>query len=586
MSYPLGLSLAFLGILHCPVSLTAPQPLSYLCVPDLVWNFTAVDTWLFPSDVESENVYQECSSKNKLELVKSYNISFRLKLSTCNVQKETDWAEMLVPSYLGTLAPPSDLKRSVKNICVFNWTWNPVAGNGLCGVKYYSSFKSGSEDWKNLHLSFHRSREEQLNQNNDIAFRVKAAQSCYFHQESEWVELNLQPSDVFPPDCSINVSLEQKCTPDWKEQLGSSTTCKFSFIMQSKMSDAEEWKDFNQQTQKLQSLIYKNGMSFRVKAILNCIVKLESDWTENTFSSVGEPSFKNVECIKYSEGYMNCTWEADKTLSSDKTYGLQYWHSELDDIRQCSHPIIVGGVVSGCHLDEDEMDPVDEMCLEVFGKDKNVIRAFRILQIVDIEKPSTPKVSIHWNETQGKITLTWSKPSNMTEYWEDRLEYQVEFKDSKSNKWETVDDLQPTSGFSMSSVDRKLKYTFRVRARYNIYRRDKTALWSDWSQEVEYGEDTQKSRNVYIVILIVIPAIVAVLAIILLVYLKRLKILILPPVPDPRKYFMYMLEQGGEKTWIKSHKDNPVFTPPVEETPDILTVEELPFFPEEQKKDE
>uniref|UniRef100_A0A8D2PBB3 Interleukin 13 receptor subunit alpha 1 n=1 Tax=Zosterops lateralis melanops TaxID=1220523 RepID=A0A8D2PBB3_ZOSLA len=60
----------------------------------------------------------------------------------------------------------------------------------------------------------------------------------------------------------------------------------------------------------------------------------------------------------------------------------------------------------------------------------------------------------------------------------------------------------------------------------------------------------KKDSTIYVVLIITIPLIVAVSTIILLVYLKRLKILILPPIPDPREILKRMFGEQNEDSQV------------------------------------
>uniref|UniRef100_A0A8B9N5M2 Interleukin-13 receptor subunit alpha-1 n=1 Tax=Accipiter nisus TaxID=211598 RepID=A0A8B9N5M2_9AVES len=106
---------------------------------------------------------------------------------------------------------------------------------------------------------------------------------------------------------------------------------------------------------------------------------------------------------------------------------------------------------------------------------------------------------------------------------------------------------------SIPSVDPNSKYTFKVRAnpKPECY---SSKLHSDWSEEKSIGEKTDSTF--YVVLIIAIPLIVAVSTIILLVYLKRLKILILPPIPDPREILKRMFGEQNEDSQICAKDDS------------------------------
>ncbi|KAF2975850.1 hypothetical protein EK904_008907 [Melospiza melodia maxima] len=110
------------------------------------------------------------------------------------------------------------------------------------------------------------------------------------------------------------------------------------------------------------------------------------------------------------------------------------------------------------------------------------------------------------------------------------------------------------SSVSIAGIDAHSKYSFRVRAKpkrecYNSH------LQSDWSEERSIGE--KRDSTIYLVLIITIPLIVAVSTIILLIYLKRLKILILPPIPDPREILKRMFGEQNEDSQ-SSAKDDPM----------------------------
>ncbi|POI33765.1 hypothetical protein CIB84_002483 [Bambusicola thoracicus] len=101
---------------------------------------------------------------------------------------------------------------------------------------------------------------------------------------------------------------------------------------------------------------------------------------------------------------------------------------------------------------------------------------------------------------------------------------------------------------SIPSVDRNSKYTFQVRAQPKVECYS-SKFYSEWSEEKSIGENPNSAFN--FLLIVTIPLIVTVSTIILLVYLKRLKILILPPIPDPREILKRMFgEQNEDPQWL------------------------------------
>ncbi|NXO17002.1 I13R1 protein, partial [Oriolus oriolus] len=173
-------------------------------------------------------------------------------------------------------------------------------------------------------------------------------------------------------------------------------------------------------------------------------------------------------------------------------------------------------------------------------------------------KPATPRQLI-LSKTNDKIYVEWSESETFPKHC---LHYEVKYYSGDSyigqinsvtvhqNSCKSYEFFPSFSGkdpVSIPGIDANSKYTFKVRAKPKpeCYSSD---LYSDWSEEKSIGE--KRDSTIYFVLIITIPLIAAVFTIILLVYLKRLKILILPPIPDPREILKRMFGEQNEDSQV------------------------------------
>ncbi|NXF01368.1 I13R1 protein, partial [Smithornis capensis] len=251
----------------------------------------------------------------------------------------------------------------------------------------------------------------------------------------------------------------------------------------------------------------------------------------------------NLSCVWHNLEYMVCTWRPGENASSDTNYTLFYWFDGLKDPEKCSNHSIDQGIF-GCIFNF------------TFPKVTNAYPAISILVRDDSEeirpvcasknpttlvKPATPQVTL--SKINDQINVKWNESETFPKGC---LLYEVNYRNGDLDTgWVTLKNTEESS--VSIGVDPNSKYIFKVRAipKPDCY---SSQFYSDWSEEKSIGE--KKDSTVYLVLIIIIPLIVAVATIILLVYLKRLKILILPPIPDPREMLKRMFGEQNEDSQV------------------------------------
>ncbi|NXO53441.1 I13R1 protein, partial [Aramus guarauna] len=255
-----------------------------------------------------------------------------------------------------------------------------------------------------------------------------------------------------------------------------------------------------------------------------------------------------LSCVWYNLEYMVCMWRPGENASSNTNYALFYWFDGLNSHKKCSNYSMHQGVF-GCTFNLS------------FPKGTNTYPAISILIRDDSEeirpvcasknpttlvKPATPR-RVTLAKINDEIYVEWSESDTFPE---NCLFYEVEYHNGDLDTAQIIKVnlhyLQLTD-FFFPIVDPNSKYIFKVRAKPKpeCY---SSKLYSDWSEEKSIGE--KKDSTFYFVLIITIPLIVAISTIILLVYLKRLKILILPPIPDPREILKRMFGEQNEDSQV------------------------------------
>uniref|UniRef100_A0A8C4U553 Interleukin 13 receptor subunit alpha 1 n=1 Tax=Falco tinnunculus TaxID=100819 RepID=A0A8C4U553_FALTI len=306
---------------------------------------------------------------------------------------------------------------------------------------------------------------------------------------------------VLPPPSNLDYSFIQICTLNWTwnppENVSSSCDLEYS-------SDIVI------------------GEVLQHKRVSYGNVSEPSRWVETSLLPKGIPGTAAVDlsCIWHNLEYMVCTWRPGENTSSDTNYTLFYWFDGLKDHKKCSNYSMHQGI-SGCTFNLS------------FPKVTNTYPAISILIRDDSEeirpvcasknpttlvKPATPR-QVMLSKINDEIYLEWSESDTFPE---NCLFYEVEYHNGDLDTAQIIKVifhyLQLTVisflGISSNLCCEKVDSTF------------------------------------HFVLIITIPLIVAVSMIILLVYLKRLKILILPPIPDPREILKRMFGEQNEDSQV------------------------------------
>ncbi|NXI15392.1 I13R1 protein, partial [Irena cyanogastra] len=268
-----------------------------------------------------------------------------------------------------------------------------------------------------------------------------------------------------------------------------------------------------------------------------------------------------LSCVWHNLEYMACTWRRGENASSDTNYTLFYWFDGLENPKKCINSSVDKGIFECLFnftfpkltstypaisiLIRDDSEEVRPVCAS-----KNP---------TTLVKPATPR-QLTLSKTNDRIDVKWSESETFPKSC---LQYEVKccngdldigqiiaVKDVHQNSgksYESLPSFSEMNSVSIAGIDADSKYTFRVRAKAKreCYNSD---LQSDWSEEKSIGE--KRDSTIYFVLIITIPLIVAVSTVILLVYLKRLKILILPPIPDPREILKRMFGEQNEDSQV------------------------------------
>ncbi|NXY19364.1 I13R1 protein, partial [Atrichornis clamosus] len=268
----------------------------------------------------------------------------------------------------------------------------------------------------------------------------------------------------------------------------------------------------------------------------------------------------DLGCVWHNLEYMVCTWRPGENASSDTNYTLFYWFDGLENPKKCSNYSVDQGIFE-CIFNL------------TFPAVTNTYPAINILVRDDSEgirpvcasknpttlvKPAAPR-QVTLSKIDDKIDVKWSESETFPKSC---LHYEVKCRNgdldigqiisvnvhqNSSKPSESIPTFSEVNSVSIAGVDANSKYSFKVRAKPKLECYNSN-FHSDWSEEKSIGE--KKDSTIYFVLIIVIPLIVAVSTVILLVYLKRLKILILPPIPDPREILKRMFGEQNEDSQV------------------------------------
>ncbi|KFP88041.1 Interleukin-13 receptor subunit alpha-1, partial [Apaloderma vittatum] len=265
----------------------------------------------------------------------------------------------------------------------------------------------------------------------------------------------------------------------------------------------------------------------------------------------------DLSCVWHNLEYMACTWHPGENASSDTNYTLFYWFDGLKSHKKCSNYSMHQGI-SGCifNLSFPKVTSTYPPISILIRDDSEEIRPVCANKNpTTLVKPATPR-QVTLSKIDDGIRMEWTESDTFPE---NCLVYEVEYHNGYLDTAHVIkvifqftqltDFFSPVenNNLSIPGIDSNSKYVFKVRAKPKpeCY---SSELYSDWSEEKSIGEKTDSTF--YFVLIITIPLIVAVATIILLVYLKRLKIIILPPVPDPREMLKRMFGEQNEDSQV------------------------------------
>ncbi|XP_037263702.1 interleukin-13 receptor subunit alpha-1 [Falco rusticolus] len=350
---------------------------------------------------------------------------------------------------------------------------------------------------------------------------------------------------VLPPPSNLDYSFIQICTLNWTwnppENVSSSCDLEYSsdIVIDEVLQHKREW---SKSRFRVTDTSLNEEMRFKVRS--ECKygnVSEPSRWVETSLLPKGIPGTAAVDlsCIWHNLEYMVCTWRPGENTSSDTNYALFYWFDGLKNHKKCSNYSMHQGI-SGCtfNLSFPKVTSTYPAISILIRDDSEEIRPVCASKNpTTLVKPATPR-QVMLSKINDEIYLEWSESDTFPE---NCLFYEVEY---HNGDLDTAQIIKVENNYmSMPSVDHSSKYIFKVRAKPKpeCY---SSKLYSDWSEEKSVGEKVDSTFH--FVLIVTIPLIVAVSMIILLVYLKRLKILILPPIPDPREILKRMFGEQNE----------------------------------------
>ncbi|KFQ77416.1 Interleukin-13 receptor subunit alpha-1, partial [Phaethon lepturus] len=257
----------------------------------------------------------------------------------------------------------------------------------------------------------------------------------------------------------------------------------------------------------------------------------------------------DLSCVWHNLEYMVCMWRPGENASSDTNYTLFYWFDGLKNHEKCNNYSVHQGIFSCIfNLSFPEVTNTYPAISILIRDDSEEIRPMCASKNpTTIVKPATPR-QVTLSKLNDEIYVEWSESDTFPE---NCLFYEVVYHNGDLATAQIIKVifhyLVGKNYTSIPSVDPNRKYIFKVRAKLKpeCY---SSKLCSDWSEEKSIGE--KADSTFCFVLIITIPLIVAVSTIILLVYLKRLKILILPPIPDPREILKRMFGEQNEDSQV------------------------------------
>ncbi|KAM6253597.1 interleukin-13 receptor subunit alpha-1 [Porphyrio hochstetteri] len=350
---------------------------------------------------------------------------------------------------------------------------------------------------------------------------------------------------VLPPPSNLDYSFIQICTLNWTwnppENVSSSCDLEYSsdIVIDEVPQDKREW---TKSRFRLTETFLNEEMRFKVRSeCKHDNTSQPSRWVETSLLPKGMPGTAAVglSCIWHNLEHMVCTWHPGENASSDTNYTLFYWFEGLKTPKKCNnYSVHQGRFECGFNLSFPKSTNTYPTISILIRDDSEEIRPVCTSKNpTTLVKPAKPR-QVTLAKNNDEIFVEWRISDT---FHKNCLVYEVEY---HNVDLDTVQTIKVENNYtSIPSVDPNSKYIFKVRAipKPECY---SSKHFSEWSEEKSIGE--KMDSTFYFVLIITIPLIVAVSTIILLVYLKRLKILILPPIPDPREILKHMFGEQNE----------------------------------------
>uniref|UniRef100_A0A8C9EPH7 Interleukin 13 receptor subunit alpha 1 n=1 Tax=Pavo cristatus TaxID=9049 RepID=A0A8C9EPH7_PAVCR len=350
---------------------------------------------------------------------------------------------------------------------------------------------------------------------------------------------------VLPPPSNLSYSFIQICTLNWTwnppENISSSCDLEYSsdILIDEVSQHKNEWR---KSLFRVTETVLNKEMRFKVRSeCKNSNATDHSQWVETSVPPKGVPGTAAVGlgCVWHNLEYMLCMWHPGENASSDTNYTLFYWFDGLERHKECKNYSVSQGSFE-CAFNftfPQSANRYPPISILIRDDSENIMPVCATENPTTLVKPATPTI-VKLSYVNNGIQLQWSEsgtiPANC-------LLYEVRYHKGDLTTAQTIQvELSSTS---IPSVDPNSKYTFQVRARPKVECYS-SKFHSEWSEEKSIGENPNSAFN--FLLIITIPLIVTVSTIILLVYLKRLKILILPPIPDPREILKRMFGEQNE----------------------------------------
>ncbi|XP_051531804.1 interleukin-13 receptor subunit alpha-2-like isoform X2 [Myxocyprinus asiaticus] len=229
----------------------------------------------------------------------------------------------------------------------------------------------------------------------------------------------------------------------------------------------------------------------RMLTLLKCPctngTEVQGEETERVYTpeltGVEGSRIREFHCVFYGNEYMDCTWESGPAKLLNSQHHLYYWHSEMDETKECPEYIVISGVRRGCRFPRTSLTEFSTFIVCVNGSSPagNLRTAFFSLEVQNHVKPAAvSSLRLQVSEKKRLVKLDWAPPSGMVP--EHCLEYEVESNTTMADGT----DHQQRKGLENTSFDflkegESKKTCFRVRSKVNMYCAD-AGFWSNWSQ--------------------------------------------------------------------------------------------------------